>query len=94
MPDVTCVRRWRFLLESLEDLDKSLQAYGTRLYVAKGQPLVMLEKLCACWNVQSLTYQVDKDVDSNILEVTVDALASRLGISVNTRSWHNLEYSS
>lgn len=35
------------------------------------------------WNVRAITYQIDKDVDSNIMEQTVDALAAKLGISVS-----------
>ncbi len=71
------------MIESLEDLDKTLQSYGTRLYVAKGQPLVLIEKLCIRWNVRAMTYQIDKDVDSHILEQTVDVLATKLGITVS-----------
>ncbi|XP_064397582.1 cryptochrome-2-like isoform X3 [Halichondria panicea] len=84
------LNRWRFLIESLEDLDKTLQSYGTRLYVAKGQPLVLLEKLCIRWNVRSMAYQIDKDVDSHILEQTVDVLATKLGITLSKFDGHTL----
>nr|CZT32451.1 Crypto2_SubDo [Suberites domuncula] len=84
------LNRWRFLIESLQDLDQSLQAYGTRLYVAKGQPLAVLEKLCSNWNVSSITYQVDKDVNSHLLEESVDALGKELNISVSKFEGHTL----
>merc|ERR1719284_1147051 len=32
------INKWRFLLQSLEDLDVSLRRLGARLYVIKGQP--------------------------------------------------------
>ena len=69
----------------MEDLDRTLQSYGTRLNVVKGQPLAMLERLFTKWNVQHLTYQIDEDIDSNLLEQSVDSLAKKLGISVSIK---------
>ncbi len=53
-----CGCRWRFLLESLHDLDRNLRGMSSRLCVAKGQPVAVLEKLFRQWNVTHLTFQV------------------------------------
>ncbi|WP_459806161.1 deoxyribodipyrimidine photo-lyase, partial [Herbidospora sp. RD11066] len=37
--------RWKFLLECLTDLDKSLRKCGSRLHVIRGQPTYVLPKL-------------------------------------------------
>ena len=49
---------WRFLLESLHDLDTRLQKkpYKTRLNVFLGQPTYVLPKLFDKWNVAKLTF--------------------------------------
>ena len=50
---------WRFLLEALHDLDNRLQKvpYKIRLNVYLGQPMAILPKLFAKWNVCKLTFQ-------------------------------------
>ena len=74
--------RWRFLLECLHDLDKRLKEYNTRLYVAKGHPIAVLERLCKRWNVNELTFQQDREVRSHILEDAVEKLAEQMEIKV------------
>uniref|UniRef100_A0A672RAF1 Cryptochrome-2-like n=1 Tax=Sinocyclocheilus grahami TaxID=75366 RepID=A0A672RAF1_SINGR len=39
------INRWRFLLESLEDLDTSLRKLNSRLFVARGQPAEVFPRL-------------------------------------------------
>lgn len=43
--DTAGYNRWRFLLESLEDLDKQFQKHGGRLYVFRGDPVDIFKKL-------------------------------------------------
>jgi len=40
------VNRWRFILESLKDLDNNLRKLGSRLIVLNGDPEVVLPELC------------------------------------------------
>lgn len=84
------VNRWRFLLECLHDLDKRLKAYNTRLYVAKGHPVAVMEKLCNRWNVKELTFQLDREVRSHIIEEAVEKLAEQLDIKVTKKNGHTL----
>ena len=44
--------RWRFLQQTLEDLDDSLKKLGSRLFVLKGNPEEVLEKYFKKWNVK------------------------------------------
>lgn len=77
-----CHFRLRFLLESLHDLDKQLKAFNTRLYVAQGQPVAVLDKLCREWNVTEITFQIDREIRANVLERAVEKLAESSGIKV------------
>jgi cryptochrome len=36
---------WRFLQESLEDLDKQLRSLGSRLFVIRGKPMDVFEEI-------------------------------------------------
>ena len=71
------------MLECLHDLDKRLKAYNTRLYVAKGHPVAVMERLCTRWNVKELTFQLDREVRSHIMEEAVEKLAEQLDIKVS-----------
>ena len=56
------VNVWRFLLESLQDLDNRLQKkpYQTRLNVFVGQPTAILPEVLTRWNVSKLTFQASQ----------------------------------
>ena len=56
------VNVWRFLLESLHDLDNKLQKrpYQTRLNVFVGQPTTILPEILRRWNVKKLTFQASQ----------------------------------
>lgn len=52
--------RWRFLFESLKDLDKQLRSkYNLRLYVARGKPQDIFNKLINKWQIKLITYEYD-----------------------------------
>ena len=85
-----CVNRWKFLLECLHDIDKRLRSLKSRLYVARGHPIAVLEKLCIDWNVESITYQVDCDPRSTAEERALDKLAQSLNIQSQKFYSHTL----
>lgn len=60
--DGPSVNVWRFLLESLHDLDFQLQKvpYSTRLNVLVGHPLLILPQIFQKWNVKVLTFQASQ----------------------------------
>ena len=53
---------WRFLLESLHDIDFQLQKvpFNTRLNVLVGHPLLLIPQLFKKWNVKVLTFQASQ----------------------------------
>ena len=51
----------RFLLECLNDLDKSLQRFGTRLYVLQGQPLQVIDDILIKWRVTHVSFEAHVD---------------------------------
>jgi cryptochrome len=56
------VNVWRFLLESLHDLDFQLQKmpFNTRLHVLVGQPTLVLPQAFERWNVKKLSFQASQ----------------------------------
>ena len=87
------VNVWRFLLESLRDLDNRLQKkpYSTRLHVFFGQPTVLLPKLIQKWNVAKITFQASQvSSESAKHDEIVGLICSRLGVSVSTYFSHTL----
>jgi cryptochrome len=54
--------RYRFLLESLRDLDTSLRAKRSRLYVVRGKPAEVFPTLFAKWSVTLLTFETGRRV--------------------------------
>ncbi len=52
--------RANFLVECLQDLDDRLRAKGSRLFVASGDPRVVLPELWKQWNIGYMTYEEDE----------------------------------
>ena len=52
--------RANFLIECLQDLDKSLQKLGSRLYVLEGDPVQVLPKMWKEWNIEYMSYEQDE----------------------------------
>ncbi|XP_062340842.1 cryptochrome circadian regulator 4 [Osmerus eperlanus] len=84
------VLRWRFILQSLEDLHNRLQALGSRLYVVQGPCLGVLRCLVAQWGVTQLS--LDTEVEPHYLQQDqeIQALARELGLTLRTAVAHTL----
>lgn len=48
-----------FLLECLEDLDKSLQKIGTKLYIFFGKPVTVFRHLHAKYTIEKISFEQD-----------------------------------
>ena len=66
--------RWKFLLDCLTDLDKSLRDCGSRLHVIRGQPTYVLPKLFQEWNVSKLTFECETEPFGQRRDVAVAVL--------------------
>lgn len=84
------VNRWRFLMESLIDLDASLSKLGSRLFVARGSPEVVIPDLIDRWNITKLTYEYDSEPYARDRDIKVEKMAKGKGVEVRVEVSHTL----
>ena len=87
------VNVWRFLLESLKDLDSRLQKkpYRTRLNVLVGQPTTLLPSLFKRWNVKKLTYQTSLSSSESVNHDQIfKVIAQQNDVDVTSFTSHTL----
>lgn len=83
--------RYSFLLESLQDLDRSLQArFDSRLFVIKGKPTEVLPGLFKKWNVDLITWEEDTEPYARKRDEAVFKMAKASGVQVEARVSHTL----
>jgi len=82
--------RWRFLQQSLVDLDNRLRGLGSRLYVVRGSPEEQLETLLKEWKAVALTWEEDTEPYATKRDARVSALCKRLGVEVLAKLGHTL----
>merc|ERR1712179_368356 len=82
--------RWRFLLQSLEDLDSSLRKIGSRLYVVRGNPSDALDDLFHRWDVKKITWEDDTEPYAKERDAKIEKLAKDRKIEVVTCTSHTL----
>jgi cryptochrome len=84
------VNRWRFLVECLQNLDDSLKKLGLRLYVLKGNPLEVFERIFKSWKVRKLTFETDIEPYAKERDQAVMALAAKHKVVVFKSISHTL----
>ncbi|XP_068611205.1 cryptochrome-1-like isoform X1 [Brachionichthys hirsutus] len=84
------INRWRFLLQSLEDLDSSLRKLNSRLFVIRGQPTDVFPRLFKEWNISRLSYEYDSEPFGKERDAAIKKLASEAGVEVTVRISHTL----
>lgn len=87
------VNVWRFLLESLHDLDNRLQKkpYRIRLNVFLGQPTIILPTLFKKWNVKKLTFQASQvSVEASQHDELIKLIAGEHNVSAVSFYSHTL----
>jgi len=89
-PDKVGINRYNFLLQSLADLDQSLRAVGSRLYVARGRPEEQLPALVARWKVGLVTYEQDTEPYAVTRDAAVSASLTGGGCVVRAECSHTL----
>ena len=82
--------RYRFLLESLRDLDKSLQDKGSRLLVARGAPEDVVPRLVKEWRVGRVVFEKDSEPYAVARDEAVKDKAEALGATVKAVAGHTL----
>lgn len=80
----------RFLLQCLEDLDKSLKKLNSRLFVVRGQPADALPKLFREWGTTALTFEEDPEPYGRVRDHNIISKCREVGITVTSRVSHTL----
>ncbi|XP_062995400.1 cryptochrome-1-like isoform X2 [Elgaria multicarinata webbii] len=84
------VNRWRFLVESLSDLDENLKKLNSRLFVVRGRPAEVFPRLFKKWKVTRLTFEVDTEPYARQRDAEVVTLADEHGVQVIQKVSHTL----
>nr|AWY10934.1 non-photoreceptive cryptochrome [Tritonia tetraquetra] len=84
------INKWRFLLESLEDLDSSLRKLNSRLFVARGQPADVLPRLFQEWGITTLAFEEDSEPYGKERDAAISTMAREFHIQVISKSSHTL----
>nr|XP_040028567.1 cryptochrome-1-like isoform X2 [Gasterosteus aculeatus aculeatus] len=84
------IHRWRFLLQSLQDLDSSLRKHHSRLFVIRGQPTDVFPRLFKEWNTSRLSYEYDSEPFGKERDAAIRKLACEAGVEVTVRVSHTL----
>ncbi|XP_060117786.1 cryptochrome-2 [Heteronotia binoei] len=84
------INRWRFLLQSLEDLDNSLRKLNSRLFVVRGQPTDVFPRLFKEWGVTRLTFDYDSEPFGKERDAAIVKLAKEACVEVLIENSHTL----
>ncbi|XP_055693003.1 cryptochrome-1-like isoform X2 [Lutzomyia longipalpis] len=84
------INKWRFLLQCLEDLDRSLRKLNSRLFVIRGQPADALPKLFKDWGTTCLTFEEDPEPFGRVRDKNISEMCKELSIEVIHKVSHTL----
>uniref|UniRef100_A0A8D0G0U5 Photolyase/cryptochrome alpha/beta domain-containing protein n=1 Tax=Sphenodon punctatus TaxID=8508 RepID=A0A8D0G0U5_SPHPU len=84
------INRWRFLMESLRDLDESLKKLNSRLFVVRGHPAEVFPALFKKWKVTRLTFEIDTEPYARQRDAKVVKLAAEHNVQVIQKVAHTL----
>ncbi|XP_059621504.1 cryptochrome-1-like isoform X2 [Phlebotomus argentipes] len=84
------INKWRFLLQCLEDLDRSLRKLNSRLFVIRGQPADALPKLFKDWGTTCLTFEEDPEPFGRVRDKNISEMCKELSIEVIQKVSHTL----
>ncbi|GFX55557.1 cryptochrome-1 [Trichonephila clavipes] len=74
--------RWRFLMQSLNDLDESLKQYNSRLFVIRGKPAEVFPDIVKKWKIELLTFEKDTEPYSKARDEEIENLMKTLDVKV------------
>ncbi|KAI5704905.1 hypothetical protein M8J76_005265 [Diaphorina citri] len=82
--------RWRFLQQSLADLDQKFRALGSRLYVVQGKPEEVFPDIFKTWNIKLLTWEYDIEPYAKKRDGLVEDMAKEYKVKVEQHVSHTL----
>lgn len=84
------INRWRFLLESLCDLDNSFRELGSRLFVIQGSPAEVFSRLFKDWEISQLTFEMDTEPYARTRDEEILKIAKQHSVNVIQTVSHTL----
>lgn len=84
------LNRWRFLMQSLVDLDASLTKLGSRLFFVRGRPEDVLPDLVDRWKVDKLSFEYDSEPRARERDGKIEAALAAKGVRVTVEVSHTL----
>ncbi|XP_076036319.1 (6-4)-photolyase [Oratosquilla oratoria] len=82
--------RWRFLAQTLVDIDQSLRKLGSRLFVVRGKPEEVFPDLFKSWNVKKITWEIDLEPYAVSRDLKIEKIAKENGVQVVHKVGHTL----
>lgn len=82
--------RWRFLVESLKDLDTSLRKLNSRLFVLRGNPKDVLPEIFKDWNIGLISFEEDTEPYAKIRDSFITDHCKKHHIEVFSAPSHTL----
>ncbi|XP_054743519.1 cryptochrome-2 isoform X1 [Anastrepha obliqua] len=82
--------RWRFLQQTLADLDAQLRQINSKLYVVRGTPATVFPHIFREWRVSLLTFETDIEPYALKRDAEVQRLAKEAGVKVDTCCSHTI----
>lgn len=82
--------RWRFLQESLSDLNDNLKKIGSRLYVVRGEPKEVFVRIFKEWKVKYLSFELDIEPYAKQRDKQIENIAKSFDVTVVQRVSHTL----
>ncbi|KAL2623440.1 hypothetical protein R1flu_003645 [Riccia fluitans] len=84
------VNRIQFLLESLRDLNASLESRGSKLLLVQGNPVEVLPELIEKWSINRLCFEFDTEPYAQDRDQQIKEICDHRGVEVHTPVSHTL----
>lgn len=89
-PNIVGAKRYQFLLESLGDLDQSLRAAGSRLFILRGSPQDVLLNFVLRHKINLLTFESDTEPYAIKRDQAITKMMSEHKVKVSVQATHML----
>ncbi|XP_044742491.1 cryptochrome-1 [Chrysoperla carnea] len=82
--------RWRFLQQSLDQLNENLTKIGSKLYVIRGTPENVFKRIFKDWNISYITYEYDTEPYAKRRDALIEQLAHEANIRIESEISHTI----
>lgn len=79
--------RWRFLIESLNDLNESLIKKNSRLLLVKGKPIEVIREKVKEWKIGMMCFESDTEPYAKQRDAEVAKLLEELNVKLGEYSY-------